>query len=121
MVTGTTTGKLVLWDCLDYTGGMNKKESYLPKLDISRQTTQAAPHREPTRATSKSSGSTRSGTLSSRKSSAKTHDNDEENYLEKPTPLDEHPQEEENKGWPSFFSPLSQSHRSSRSNEYRTR
>ena len=108
VVTGTTTGKLVLWDCKSpgHAAEMNKKESYIPKLDLSRQTTQAAPNREHTRATSKSSGSTRSGTLSSRKSSGKTNENDEENPLEKPTPLDEHPQEQENNGLYSLFSSI---------------
>lgn len=105
VVTGTTTGKLVLWDCKSpgYTAGVNKKESYLPKVDLSRQTTQAAPNRETTRATSKSSGSTRSGTLSSRKSSGKTNENDEDNPLEKPTPLDENPQEQENNSLSSLL------------------
>ena len=111
-MSGTTTGKLVLWDCKSsgHAGGMNKKESYLPKVDLSRQVTKVAANREVTRATSKSSGSTRSGTLSSRKSSGKTVENGEENNPEKPTPVDEQPPapsqiEQDNNGKYRLFSP----------------
>ena len=89
MVTGTTTGKLVLWDCKNYgsRAEANKKESYnVPQIDLSSQPTKL--NRELTRATSKSSGSTRSGTLSSRKSSGKTV-RDDEDVPEKQMPINE--------------------------------
>ena len=95
VVSGTTTGKLVLWDCKSYREKleMNRKQQ-LKQLDYSRQPTKigeskdlarnrtkSPANRELTRDTLKSSGSTRSGTLSSRKSSAKTsqQDDDENN------------------------------------------
>jgi hypothetical protein len=95
VVTGTTTGKLVLWDCKNYgsRGGINKKESYnVPQIDLSNQPTKL--NRELTRATSKSSGSTRSGTLSSRKSSGKTM-RDDEDIQEKQIPSNEQKQQNE--------------------------
>ncbi len=94
VVTGTTTGKLVLWDCKTYGNrfGVNKKESYhIPEIDLS---TKITPNRELTRATSKSSGSTRSGTLSSRKSSGKTNHDDDDNQ-EKHSPFHEQQQTNE--------------------------
>lgn len=56
------------------------------QVDLSRQSTKMIENRELTRDTLKSSTSTRSGTLSSRKSSAKTNDQsdqDEEEKIEK--------------------------------------
>lgn len=53
-------------------------------------------NRELTRATTKSSGSTRSGTLSSRKSSAKIEqdqDDDEQDFIQKQIPIDEQQQQ----------------------------
>ncbi|CAF4588755.1 unnamed protein product, partial [Rotaria sp. Silwood1] len=88
VITGTTTGKLVLWDCK--TNGnifeMNKKQSNIvEQSDFTPQLTKITDNRELTRDTLKSSTSTRSGTLSSRKSSAKTNeqidqDDEEKNY-----------------------------------------
>ncbi|CAF0905178.1 unnamed protein product [Adineta ricciae] len=92
VVSGTTTGKLVLWDCKSYREKleMNRKQQ-LKQLDYSRQQTKigeskdltrnrtkSPANRELTRDTLKSSGSTRSGTLSSRKSSAKTSQQDDD-------------------------------------------
>jgi hypothetical protein len=76
--------------------GINKKQSYnISQIDLSRQTTKVPPNRELTRATSKSSGSTRSGTLSSRKSSGKTNPDDEDNQ-EKQIPFNEQQQQQTN-------------------------
>jgi hypothetical protein len=75
---------------------MNKKESdNIPRIDLSTQTTKLTLNRESTRATSKSSGSTRSGTLSSRKSSGKTNPDDEDNQ-EKQIPFNEQQQQQTN-------------------------
>lgn len=68
------------------------------QTDFSRQSTKMTTHRELTRDTFKSSTSTRSGTLSSGKSSAKLNDptdQDDEEKNEKQTPYNE-PQEQTN-------------------------
>ncbi|UJR34201.1 hypothetical protein I4U23_021607 [Adineta vaga] len=90
VVSGTTTGKLVLWDCKSYREKMemNKKQKQLEyarqpsKLgdnkDLTRDRMKSPANRELTRDTLKSSGSTRSGTLSSRKSSAKSSQQDDQ-------------------------------------------
>ncbi|CAF2587098.1 unnamed protein product [Rotaria sp. Silwood2] len=101
VVTGTTTGKLVLWDCK--TNGnmfeMNKNQpNIVQQNDLSRQSTKITENREFTRDTLKSSTSTRSGTLSSRKSSAKTNeqiDQDDEEKTYKQIPFNE-PQQQTN-------------------------
>jgi hypothetical protein len=96
---------LVLWDSKSYenVSRINKKESYnIPQIDLSRQATKMTLNREPTRATSKSSGSTRSGTLSSRKSSGKTNP-DEEDINEKPLPFNEQQQQQQQTNCKSFI------------------
>ncbi len=76
--------------------GINKKQSYnISQIDLSRQTTKVQPNRQLTGATSKSSGSTRSGTLSSRKSSGKTNQDDEEDNNEKQLPSNEQQQQQQ--------------------------
>ncbi|CAF0866926.1 unnamed protein product [Rotaria sordida] len=101
VVTGTTTGKLVLWDCKT-TGNifeMNKKQSNIVQQnDLLQQSTKITEDRELTRDTLKSSTSTRSGTLSSRKSSSKTNeqiDQDEEEKKYKQVQFQE-PQQQTN-------------------------
>ena len=76
VITGTTTGKLVLWD---FKPNGNPAVQRPAKLII-EQKELTMDNRELTRDTFKSSTSTRSGTLSSRKSSAKSEEN---NDLEK--------------------------------------
>jgi len=101
VITGTTTGKLVLWDCKTQGNVVqsNKTEAnQYPAIDYSRQTTKMSVNRELTRATTKSSGSTRSGTLSSRKSSAKVEeyqDENEEDDFDQPMPTDEQQQQQQ--------------------------
>ena len=92
VVTGTTTGKLVLWDSKthDQTYGLNKKQ--LNPVDLSRQSTKMTVNRELTRDTLKSSTSTRSGTLSSRKSSGKTNEQIDQEENGKQTPFQEQQQ-----------------------------
>jgi WD40 repeat protein len=95
VVTGTTTGKLVLWDSKthDQTYGLNKKQ--LNQIDLSRQSTKMTVNRELTRDTFKSSTSTRSGTLSSRKSSGKTNEQIDQEENGKQTPFQEQQQQQQ--------------------------
>ena len=71
VITGTTTGKLVLWD---YKPNGNPVSQRPAKLIIDQKEL-TMDKRELTRDTFKSSTSTRSGTLSSRKSSGKSEEN----------------------------------------------
>jgi hypothetical protein len=107
VVTGTTTGKLVLWDCKSYREKLEaaRKQQLTEKMhrltsarqgnrtpagkDGTRDRTKSPANRELTRDTLKSSGSTRSGTLSSRKSSGKTIQQDDEDNNQQQISSDE--------------------------------
>ena len=89
VITGTTTGKLVLWDCKTHgiyseNPQQRQKEKFIEAPELTRQTTKPMLQKETTQDTFKSSTSTRSGTFSSRRSSAKPNEifdhDDEENH-----------------------------------------
>ncbi|CAF0765825.1 unnamed protein product [Adineta steineri] len=112
VVTGTTTGKLVLWDCKAYRDKLemikkqkqlnktkqieysNQSTKIMDKKELTNDTMKSPADRELTRDTLKSSGSTRSGTLSSRKSSGKTLQEDDDYNNQKQVSFNEQQQME---------------------------
>jgi hypothetical protein len=86
----------VLWDCKTHenTLGINKRP--MTQIDFSRQSTKMTVNRELTRDTFKSSTSTRSGTLSSRKSSGKTNEQIDQDEKDKQIPFQQQQQQQTN-------------------------